>query len=226
VLPRLTLAEFPWRFLLPLSFVFAAIPAAAAVHANARQRRLAVVFIVVTATLGFVVPLKRYLYDPKINVAELAERMNNGTGYMGYLSMLPPGGIRPSAPQPGRVIASHTGATVVMESWQTERKKFRVTSREPVDLTVALFDNPHWQLTINGRAASHSRTPGGLISATVPGGTSDIELRFRENAHMRWGALVSVVGVFALFGTALVERKQAASSMDTSSQVTAIGCPR
>jgi hypothetical protein len=208
VLPLTEYVQFPWRFLLPLSFVFVVLLVAAAAQTRQSHRRLAVALVVATTALGFVVPLKRYLYDPKIDIAELVERMNNGTGYLGYPEYVPPDVRRPITPAPARATASPSDASVSVEEWHTERRRLLVQSAKPAQLTVALLDNPHWAAAINGKPVSHSRTTEGLISVSVPPGRNEVELRFRENVHLLWGGMVSALGVFVLAGTIVMEKRR------------------
>ncbi|PYT01859.1 MAG: hypothetical protein DMF63_03215 [Acidobacteria bacterium] len=100
-------------------------------------------------------------------------------------------------------LVTAAGREVQLESWEKDRRVFRVGEGEPVTVRIATFYYPHWQAKVNGSPVEVGKADDGTITIPVGKESSKIEIRFEEPARNRVSAVVSLI-VSILMGAALL----------------------
>lgn len=69
-------------------------------------------------------------------------------------------------------------------------------------LTMRITDMPGWHATADGRPLALTRTDGTLLSALVPGGTTEVVLTYRP-ALLKVGFALALIALVVMAGTAV-----------------------
>ena len=216
ILPRIWMAEFPWRSLYILNLALAL----AIVAALRWMKRPAVWALAVTAIwlAGGGAILSRAPWDPD-EIHEMIAAAQSERGYVGVVDEFLPVGVDPdnldaNAPRLEVIDESgdeveDSGAKLTAVRWHTEEKQFTVDAPEPVRVRLHLVNYRAWRATVNG-AALVPRTDDntGEMVIPVPAGRSDVRVWFGHTADRTAGPAVSCLAA----GILILLARRAASS--------------
>ncbi len=212
--PELRYLQFPWRWLLVLGLVVAALVGIAASGADEATRRQAWSRALVGLACGMAV-LAGFVFwqscDEEDNVPAQVATFH-GLGFAGTDEYTPRGAenedIQPGLP-PVRVLraadadegplnpdldtweatpADEVPATVRVETWGGERRAAVVTSSGAGYAVLRLMDYPAWAVRVNGVAmppAARLHRPDGLMVIPVKTGETRIDVRW-ETTRDAW----------------------------------------
>jgi hypothetical protein len=226
--PELRYLQFPWRWLLAMGLVMAAvagITASGGDEAQTARRRVVVALacgMAVLAGLVFWLPC-----DEEDNVPAQVATFH-GLGFAGTDEYTPRGAnndiIQPGLP-PVRVLrsvnadkgplnpdldtweatpADEVPATVRVETWGGERRAAVVTSSGAGYAVLRLMDYPAWRVTVNGAAMpARLHRVDGLMVIPVAKGETNIDVRWQTTKDVwagRWVSLAALAVTLAWMG--------------------------
>jgi len=87
-------------------------------------------------------------------------------------------------------VASRTAA---VKEWAVKHKTFEIGPGAPSSATIAVFYYPHWHASVNGGEIQVTKTDDGRISLPVPAEASEVDLVFREPAHVKTANTLSIL---------------------------------
>jgi hypothetical protein len=103
-------------------------------------------------------------------------------------------------------------AELHIERWQSEHKRFTVTSEKPVTVVLRLMTYPAWKLSINGQPASwQARTNTEEMLIAVPSGNSQIDVRFTRTADRTLGSAISLAAAALWLLLMFLDRRRTAA---------------
>jgi hypothetical protein len=100
---------------------------------------------------------------------------------------------------------------VQIETWEPERRVFRVAAGAALDARVKTFFYPHWTATANGRQLSTRPDQQGTMLVTLPGEAAEVTVEFREPKRMRLATGLSLLGWISIAGLLVIRRNGTAS---------------
>jgi 6-pyruvoyl-tetrahydropterin synthase related domain len=196
-LPKLAFMQFPWRWLLCLSLIFALFAAAAARDWWAR-------IAVCLASLAVVVGVARFVqppwWDTAADLREMQDNMSDRSGYEGVDEYLPLGADAslPDKNAPRVEAVGAAGAQFEISHWETESKSFTATMPAPGELRLHLFRYPAWRAEVNGRAVeTTAQADTGQMLLPVGAGTSQVRISFMrtwDRTAGGWVTLTTLLG--------------------------------
>jgi len=199
ILPRIWMAEFPWRSLYILNL---ALAMALVVALRSAKRKTAWAALTVTVWLALDSGiLVRAPWDPG-GVHEIIAAARSEEGYVGVVDEFLPVGVDPDAldaDAPRLAAIDESGgeqkdAKPSVLLWNTEEKRFVVDSPAPVRVRLHLVNYPAWRVTINGAAVTpQTDSDTGQMIIPVPAGRSEIRVRFGHTADRTVGPAISLV---------------------------------
>ena len=93
-----------------------------------------------------------------------------------------------------------------VESWERERRVFRVSGGAAADARVRTFYYPHWVASSNtGSLATRPGEDGALI-VSLPEQAIDVTLEFKEPPRRIWSGIISLISWMIIFGALAAER--------------------
>jgi hypothetical protein len=214
LMPRLWMAEFPWRslYILNLALVVAIV---AVGRGMLRKAVWGAVVVALWMVMGGAI-LVRAPWLPD-EVHGLIEEAESQAGYVGVVDEFLPRGVNPeqldsSAPLVGLADAEdedkeRPAPGVRILAWHCEEKRIAVESTEAVRLRLHLLNYPAWRATVNGRAVTpEAEEETGQMILTAPPGKSELRAWFGNTADRTAGASVSLGAVAILLVLALRRR--------------------
>jgi hypothetical protein len=205
ILPELRFAQFPWRWLFPLSAAAAVITAYAV--SESRRKRIVLPALALTLFLvdaGITYTKRWYPHLPD----EIAHNIRTGQGYIGleeYTPLTSRGEFLPAnAPlvESVELSSSEPGGArppIQIEVWSAEKKVINADLRQATAVNLKLLAYPAWQASVNGKSVplrANART--GQIMISLPAGTSHTEVIFARTADRTAGMAISMVSGAAL----------------------------
>jgi len=197
-LPELRYVQFPWRWLLCLSVVFALGSVMAA-----RQWWLRTIVLLVA--IGSVVYVwQRVLppwWDTSADIQEMIDNQQDAIGNEGTDEYVPigvdPYDVDQKAPQ---VWFQGSGtAQIQIEKWQSEKRILLAGATSPGKLVFRLFNYPLWKVEVNGNLVHTESTPKtGQMIVPISRGESRVQIRFVEGWDRLVGAAISLLGLLAI----------------------------
>ena len=210
LLPRIWMAEFPWRslYILNLALALAVVAAVGRAEASRRRKRLwgAAVAVPWLALGGAI--LLRAPWMPQ-DVREMIADANSDRGYVGIVDEFLPVGVDPDnldADAPRLVAVEEDGderqipglrTNVLL--WNTEAKRFTVDTPEPARIRLHLVNYPAWRASREGQPVQPLSDPRtGQMVIAVPRGYSDVRVWFGHTSDRTYGPAISLVAIAAL----------------------------
>ena len=206
ILPRIWMAEFPWRSLYILNIALA-LAIVAAIRCAKRPAAWAV--LVGVLWLGAGIAIGSLAPWAPVEIHELIEAAHSDRGYEGVVDEFLPVGVDPDvldADAPRITAISDSGdeaedsdvkATVLL--WNTEEKRIAIESPAPVRLRLHLVNFRAWRATLNGAPLVLETEKGsGQMVVPAPAGRSDVRIWFGHTPDRTAGPALSVAGL-ALF---------------------------
>lgn len=228
-LPKLQFLQFPWRWLGPLSAVFAAFLGALPPRGRKQNLAWAAIFLLLTlVTAGIAFDT---WWDSE-DIGYVTDGVQTGYGYEGTEEYAPlgsniyvlPGWIPedtdpPDNPPPSVEMLNAESkepiplknATVKINRWTAERKQFTVRADVPLTLAIRQLNYPAWRATVDGApAAIESLSATGEMLLPVSAGNHVVEIRFVQTFDRKLGAAISGVALAGLFILMYVRRRRPA----------------
>jgi hypothetical protein len=210
VLSPIQQVQFPWRWLGVTSMAFAVmLPAALPFWrklAMGRKRLLALIAagtfaISLAFSISHIVREAQYL-----NGRDFDSTLRSIPGTQGVWQWWP---IWVATPMKSMTTAVDAGSrSLVMDSWEPERRVFRVSPGQAGDIRVRTFFYPHWVATANGTSLSVRPDQDGALLISIPETAVSVMLEFKEPPRVRISAYLSFVGWVAIAGLALASARK------------------
>jgi hypothetical protein len=206
ILPRIWMAEFPWRALYIFNLALAVAIVAAIRCAKRTAAWAALVSAMWLASGGAILSLAPW--DPG-EIHDMIAAAQSERGYPGVVDEFLPVGVDPDnleadAPRLAVIDESgeqvkDSGAKTTVLLWHTEEKQFAVESAQPVLVRLHLVNYPAWRATVNGaRVTPVTDADTGQMVIAVPAGRSKIRVWFGHTPDRTAGSAVSL-GAAAIF---------------------------
>lgn len=206
LMPDMRFVQFPWRWLLVTGLAYGVFVVAALPRFRAKVWLYAVALVALIAACNLALQPQ---CDPADTPFMIANLYHTGYGYMGTDEYVPAGGdnyeIKPDFPdfvvrgKDGR--AAPAGADVTDFHFTTYRKRLTIDSPQPAQIVLRLMNYPAWLVTVNGaKVTPQSDDPTGRMVIGVPGGHSDIDVRFTRTPDRWLGDGISLAALIFLCG--------------------------
>jgi 6-pyruvoyl-tetrahydropterin synthase-like protein len=98
--------------------------------------------------------------------------------------------------------------TVQIETWEPEKRVFRITGGKGAEARLQTFFYPHWTATANGRQLSMRPDPHGAMLVSLPGEAAEVTVEFREPNRTRVASGFSLLGWLSIGGLLIRRRRQ------------------
>ncbi|HUJ40136.1 MAG TPA: hypothetical protein VLW54_06295 [Candidatus Acidoferrales bacterium] len=206
MLPRIWMAEFPWRslFILNLALAMAIV---AAIRCRKRPGLWAAAVAVIWLAAGGAI-LSRAPWDAD-EIHELVAAAQSEKGYVGVVDEFLPVGVDPDnleadAPRLAVIDESgdeveDSGAKLTVSTWHTEEKRFTVDAAEPVRVRLHLVNYRAWRAAVNGApVVPQTDADTGEMVIPAPAGGSEVRVWFGHTPDRTAGPVVSLAAL-ALF---------------------------
>ncbi|MGC2637885.1 MAG: hypothetical protein WA294_11955 [Acidobacteriaceae bacterium] len=233
--PKLEFLQFPWRWMLVLALLFAALAGMALRPQPPTRRTIAVralaLLLLALATAAYSSKLFWQFCDEDDNVqAQLATR--GSAGFEGTDEYTLEGvdvgasedlnGDNGPAPAVAVVSTAHEGepdteppagktipATVQIVRWHTEHMTAMVTSPQAGFAVLRLMDYPAWRVTRNGEEVRGVvRRSDGTMAIPVAAGVSRIDVRWHTTPDQWAGYALSLAALAIMLACVFAERRR------------------
>jgi hypothetical protein len=213
-LPKLRYVQFPWRW---MSFLAAICCCFFAAAVDRRRGWLWFAFFFLFSVALGVFLSQNTWWDPD-EMATQQAAIAGGSGYEGVDEYDPLGDDHLDLPKLAPVAAilpasaeqADTPAVtgkVQVELWQPNEKRITVWSAQPARVALRLLNYPAWEVKVNGVTVTSERPDDvNQMVVPVPGGKSDIRVRFRRTPDRTAGVAISLIS--AILGLGLLRSRQ------------------
>ena len=220
--PELKFLQFPWRWMMVLGLVFAALAGLALRGEAATRRAIAVRAALMLLLAGGMAVLSSLLFwqpcDDEDNVQAQIATFHEA-GFEGTDEYTPQGAdngeIQQGLPQvrllksPNAEQASdgnnsqwtsdpseEIAADVKVDRWNSEHKSVTIVTAQPAYAVLRLMDYPAWRVTRNGAVVSErARRGDGLMAIPIAAGTNHIDVRWRTTGDQWAGIGISLAAL-------------------------------
>ncbi|MGA7350412.1 MAG: 6-pyruvoyl-tetrahydropterin synthase-related protein [Acidobacteriaceae bacterium] len=220
--PELKFLQFPWRWMMVLGLVLAALAGLALRGEAATRRAIAVRAALMLLLAGGMAVLSSLLFwqpcDDEDNVQAQIATFHEA-GFEGTDEYTPQGAdngeIQQGLPQvrllksPNAEQASdgnnsqwtsdpseEIAADVKVDRWNSERKSVTIVTAQPAYAVLRLMDYPAWRVTRNGAVVSErARRGDGLMAIPIAAGTNHIDVRWRTTGDQWAGIGISLAAL-------------------------------
>ena len=210
ILPKLQFVQFPWRWLLCLSFCLSIL---LAMGVSRRWGRVAVcaalLLVLILAGRHFQKPW----WDHADDLREMQDNMTDGIGYEGVDEYTPVGADPSAIEQDTRKVrvdgASHSAIHVYY--WNAESKMFTAEMSAPDFLALRLLRYPAWKVEVNRREVeTTARESTGQMLVPVEAGMNRVQITLMRTWDRSVGGWISgVSGMCLVAWTVWVQRRRA-----------------
>jgi hypothetical protein len=208
VLPKMEFMQFPWRWLLCLSMIFALFVTVGFVSSGLVKSgprrwwwRIAVCVVSVVVIVVAWHRIQAPWWDNAGDLREMQDNMATGAGYEGVEEYTPLG--VDAAAVDSAVIdkdarnvtvdgAAH--AAIHVYRWDAESRVFMAEMSAPDQLALRLLRYPAWRVEVNGRLVETKAREGtGQMLVPVALGMNRVEIRFVRTWDRALGGGISIV---------------------------------
>jgi hypothetical protein len=217
LVPKAEFIQFPWRWLVVLSFSVAFLATASFVT---RQHKILqwVLAAVLLLVIGRWLTAKFEWWDPG-GVDDTIVTVHD-IGYEGSDEYAPLATDHTDLKQEQPQTAFLRGDTTVeaedateVHSWGPEEKAFSVEAEKPERLVLRLLWYPAWKVEVNGRvAAAEPREDTGEMVVPLAAGKNEIRLRLVRTKDRTAGGWVSALGLLLLLVVGISSRSRAVAT--------------
>ena len=210
ILSPLQQVQFPWRWLGVTSMAFAVmLPAALPFwrkQAMGPKRFLALVAagtfaISLAFSISHIVREAQYL-----NARDFDSTLRSISGTEGVWQWWP---VWARTPIRSMNTAVEAGSrSFVVDSWEPERRVFRVSPGQAGDIRVRTFFYPHWVATADGASLAVRPDQDGALLISIPETAVSVILEFKEPTRVRVAGYLSLIGWLAIAGLALINARK------------------
>jgi hypothetical protein len=222
--PELKFLQFPWRWMMVLGLVFAALAGLALRGEAATRRAIAVRAVVMLLLAGGMAVLSSMLFwqpcDEEDNVQAQIVTFHEA-GFEGSDEYTPQGAdngeIQQGLPQVRLLITPNAEGTsegnnpqwtadptqeisagVTVDRWNPEHKSVTIVSEQPGYAVLRLMDYPAWRVTRNdAEVRQRTRRGDGLMAIPIEAGTNRIDVQWRITNDQWAGIGLSLVALAA-----------------------------
>jgi len=196
--PKLEYMQFPWRWLLCLSMIFALL-----VTASLKRwwMRAAVYAVGVLVIVGAWHRIQAPWWD---NAADLKEMQDNMIDHIGYegADEYTPVGADPTAIDKNAASVAVVGpaqAAIRVEAWDAESKILTAEMPTSGQLALRVFRYPAWRVEVNGRAVeAPTRPESGQLIVPVAAGMNRVQVTFVRTWDRKLGGWISVITLWCI----------------------------
>jgi hypothetical protein len=213
ILPKLQFVQFPWRWLLCLSFCLSILVAVGVSRWRGRVAVcIAMLLVLILAGRHFQPPW----WDHTADLREMQDNMTDGIGYEGVDEYTPLGADPSAIDQETRKVrvegTAHSAIHVYY--WNPESKMFTAQLSAPDRLTLRLLRYPAWRVEVNGREVeTEARESTGQMLVPVEAGMNRVEIQLIRTWDRTVGGWISAGTAMCLVVWALwVQRRRTAVS--------------
>src|SRR5438270_1475166 len=198
VLPKMQFMQFPWRWLLCLSFIFS-------IFVSMGLRRwywrgtICVLSLIVIGVAWKAVQAP--WWDNAADLREMQDNMATGTGYEGTDEYTPAGGDPGALNKEARNVSvdGPAHAAIHVYRWDAESKMFTADVSARDQLAVKLFQYPAWRVQVNGDVVeTTARADTGQMLVPVEAGANRVQITFVRTWDRRLGGRTSILTVLSL----------------------------
>jgi hypothetical protein len=197
-LPKLAFMQFPWRWLLCLSMVFAIL---VSVGWRSWWVRGAVCALSLLVIVGAWHRVQAPWWDSAEDLREIQDNMASGTGSEGTDEYTPLGADPTEIDQGARqaTVVGSAHAAIHVLRWNAESRVVTAEMSGADQLALRLFRYPAWQVRVNDRVVeTFARAETGQMLVPVDAGMNRVEITFVRTWDRRAGGWISVVTALAL----------------------------
>jgi 6-pyruvoyl-tetrahydropterin synthase related domain len=197
-LPKLQFMQFPWRWLLCLSFILALM-----VTAGLRRWWMRGVFCAVTmlVIVGAWHRIQAPWWDNRADLKEMSDNMLDRIGYEGTDEYTPAGADPSAASKDAPNLAVEGSALGVIQvlAWNAESRSFTADMTAPDQLALRLFAYPAWRMEVNGQVVPiQTRETTGQILVPVEAGMNRVQITFVRTWDRSAGGWISVIALLSI----------------------------
>lgn len=229
IAPKLAYLQFPWRWMLVLGMVFAALAGLAVSGEAATRRAIALRAAAILLAAAAMAAVSSVLFwqpcDEEDNVrAQIAAF--HGSGFAGSDEYTPQGADNSQVQQgaPAVVVVNAPNAELSgaaksappfpakmdLEQWEIERKVVMVNAARPGYAILRVMDYPAWRVTRNGaEVRDRMLRSDGLMVIPLVAGANQIEVRWRRTVDRWVGTALSAAALAITLILAWTERRKA-----------------
>ena len=199
VLPQLTFAQFPFRFLAPLSLALPLLLLAEGVNPpTQRFGKIALLLLTILPVVGFLRLLPR---DRIVSIDAALVRWQRGTfGTPEYLPVGVPSSLKDREREEkleGRMEFASSACAPRLVSSLPNEKIIAIGQASTCRLALDTYYYPFWTAcTGRGKTLQAFSGSGGLLNLIVPAGTAQVDLRFKPRSTTR--ALTDAISLTTL----------------------------
>jgi hypothetical protein len=197
-LPKLRFMQFPWRWLLCLSFIFTLLVVMGPRRWWIRVAIYAVAVIVIAVAWH---RIQAPWWDNFADLREMQDNMATGAGYEGTDEYTPTGADPTVIDKDARrvVVEGPAHAAIRVSQWNAESKEFTAEMSAPDQLALRLFPYPAWSVEDNGCVVETSARAGsGQMLVPVQAGMNRIQITFRRTWDRTLGGWISLAAWIGL----------------------------
>ncbi|MFZ0732099.1 MAG: 6-pyruvoyl-tetrahydropterin synthase-related protein [Candidatus Sulfotelmatobacter sp.] len=213
VLPKMRFMQFPWRWLLCLSMIFATVLTMGLRRWWWRGAGCALCLLVMILAWNRV---QAPWWDNTADLREMQDNMSDHIGYEGTDEYTPVGAEPSAIDKTARdvTVDGPARAAIRVQRWDAESKTFTAEMSAPDQLALRLFPYPAWKTEVNGRGVQTGIRPRtGQMLVPVEAGMNRVQITFVRTWDRRIGGWISGITVLALIGwTIRTKRVQAVAS--------------
>jgi hypothetical protein len=192
-LPKLEFMQFPWRWLLCLSLLFALLVTIGFRRWWMRASICALAVVVIALAW---VRIQEPWWDNRADLKEMQDNMTDQIGYEGTDEYTPVG-ADPSAidKTAWKVRVDGTAhAAIHVYKWDPESKYFTADMSSRDLLALKLFAYPAWRVEVNGRTVQTAqRESTGQILVPVEAGMNRVQITFARTWDRKLGGWISLI---------------------------------
>jgi hypothetical protein len=214
-IPQMAFFQFPWRFLLVISF-FISFLGGAGIWLAKKYIRFSIFYYIFVGIVGFyIIYLNSEVFVPQMYQNKNASDYTNTANLQWNTSRIsdeymPPAFIKPINPAqvPQNKISPKTGVIIDSLEEKTQRIEANITTKTKTDILIYHAYFPGWHVYIDGKQEYFKYFNRGLI-VTIPEGTHNLVVKFSQTPIEKIANIVSLTGVFILFlGIIVTLRRQ------------------
>jgi hypothetical protein len=202
VIPKLSEVQFPWRWLAITSLCGSVLVADSlpkgieSLKARIRPREIAVAFVFI---LAFVFVATEVIINCEyINRAGFDTLARDTRGAPSFKDWLPANARDLLHQDLKRDKVDAGSRAVAPESWDSERRQFKVAAGPGTEARVRTYYYPHWQAASNGQPLATRADDNGAILISLPPEAAEVTLTFQEPPRVRYVEFLSLLGWLAI----------------------------
>ncbi len=206
ILPKLAFMQFPWRWLLCLSMMFAIFVTAGFRKWWQRGVVCAVYLAIIVAAWHRV---QAPWWETAADLREMQQNMVRGTGYEGTDEYTPVAADPSQLDQGVRnvTVEGPARAAIHVLRWDAEEKLFTVEMSQADRLALRLLWYPAWRTEVNGQVVETAAGEDtGQMLVPVGMGVNRVEIKFARTWDRSVGGWISVVSAVLVAGVFLTGR--------------------